>query len=234
VNATCRTTVSALIVLGTFVAAASSQEPVPRGPSRTDILEQKVKMLEGALAQQEERTRELEQQVADLKAAVARLTEACKQAGIDPEESKSRSKLDSMVVSCDLRMVRVSDGATVSQATGQGSYARLGRVAAALADKFKEDTPLKGESVAVIVPRNRSGSTDGATIVNELSDKVNGALVETHWFDVRERVDLSSILNEKDLELADIVKNPKVMEKLGNVKYVILGGATVASQGERK
>lgn len=130
-------------------------------------------------------------------------------------------------VSCDLRLVRVSDGSAVGEASGRGKLAELEYLARALADKLREDSLVKGESVAVVTLRNRDGTPQGRAAADELADKVAGSLISTKWFEVKERIDLRSILEEKDLEASDIVRNPKVADKLAGVKLIVIGGVTL-------
>ena len=58
-------------------------------------------------------------------------------------------------------------------------------------------------------------------------DKVQGALIDGGWFDVKERIDLRGVLSEQDLDAAGIVKNASVRDKLAGVKYIVIGGVTV-------
>ncbi len=86
---------------------------------------------------------------------------------------------------------------------------------------------IKSESVAVVSLRNRSGTARGRVITDELADKVQGALIDTGWFDVKERIDLRGVLDERELDTAGIVKNRTVRTRLTGVKYVVIGGVTV-------
>lgn len=52
-------------------------------------------------------------------------------------------------------------------------------------------------------------------------------MIDTGWFDVKERIDLRGVLNETDLDAAGIVKNENVRKQLAGVKYVVIGGVTV-------
>jgi hypothetical protein len=129
-------------------------------------------------------------------------------------------------VSCDVRIIRVSDGTAVSSASGQCKADDLQSLANALVDKLRADMLVKDESVAVGSLRNRSGTEAGKIVADEVADKIAGALIATKWFQVKERIDLRAILDEKDLETADIVQNPKLKRKLGNIKYLVIGGVT--------
>jgi curli biogenesis system outer membrane secretion channel CsgG len=131
------------------------------------------------------------------------------------------------MASCDLRIIGVSDGVGVASASGEATGGKLDVLAKGLAGKLKEGMVVKGESVAVVSLRNRSGTTQGKVIADELADKVQGALIDTGWFDVKERIDLRAVLDEKDLDTAGIVKNENVRKKLAGVKYIIIGGVTV-------
>jgi curli biogenesis system outer membrane secretion channel CsgG len=51
--------------------------------------------------------------------------------------------------------------------------------------------------------------------------------VQTGWFNVKERVSLGKLVDERDLGLAGIVKTPEAKAKLGNVDYLVIGGITI-------
>ena len=130
-------------------------------------------------------------------------------------------------ISCDLRIIQVSDGSVAASATGEAGPDKLADLSKALAKKLKEGMMVKGYSVAVVSLRNRSGTPNGKVVADEIADKVAGALLETGWFDVKERIDLREVLNEKDLESAEIVRNPNVQPKLAGVRCIVMGGVTV-------
>ncbi len=130
-------------------------------------------------------------------------------------------------VTCDLRMISVADGSGVGSATVQGSVDGLAPLAKDLAAQLTRSPVRKGEPIAFITLRNRSKSALGSIMADEIADKVAGALIAARWFDVKERIDLRAILDEKDLDTAGIVKDEDVRQKLAGVKYIIIGGVTV-------
>jgi curli biogenesis system outer membrane secretion channel CsgG len=138
------------------------------------------------------------------------------------------------LVSCDLRIVRISDGAVVATAGGQASPDKSDSLSKALAEKLREHMPVKGEPLAVVSLRNRSGAPEGHDVADELADKLTGALVRDGWFDVKERIGLRSLLAEKDLEESDMVKSAKVREKLAGLKYIVIGGVSVSKPQAEK
>lgn len=129
-------------------------------------------------------------------------------------------------VSCDVRIIRVSDGTAVAEASGRCRAGDLQSLAKALVNKLKEDMLVQDESIAVGSLRNRSGTPSGRIVADEVADKLSGALIAAKWFQVKERIDLRTILDEKDLDTAAIVRNPKLREKLGSVTYLLIGGVT--------
>ena len=131
------------------------------------------------------------------------------------------------VISCDLRIILVSDGSGIANATGETTADKLDVLTKGLTGKLKEGMVIKGESVAVVSLRNRGSTSRGKVVADELADKVQGALIDTGWFDVKERIDLRGLLDEKDLETAGLVKNESVRKKLAGVKYIVIGGVTV-------
>jgi hypothetical protein len=136
-------------------------------------------------------------------------------------------------VSCDLRLIEVGSGSGVASAGGDNSSGGLAALAKELAGKLKVGVPAKGATVAVVSLRNRAGTPGGKVTADELADKVQGALIDTGWFDVKERIDLRGVLNETDLDAAGLVKNENVRKQLAGVKYVVIGGVTV-TDAQRK
>ena len=134
------------------------------------------------------------------------------------------------IVSCDVRIIRVADGTAVSEASGRCRSDELQSMAKSLVEKLKEDMLVKDETIAVGSLRNRSGGDAGKVVADEVADKIAGALISAKWFEVKERIDLRNILEEKDLETAAIVQNPKLKQKLGGIKYLVIGGVTVSQQ----
>jgi len=130
-------------------------------------------------------------------------------------------------IAVDIRLITVSEGTGVAAVSGEAPNNKLDVLAKELAGKLREDMVVKGESIGVVSLRNRSGTNQGKIIADELADKIQGALIDTGWFDVKERIDLRAILDEEDLDTAGIVKNENVKKKLAGVKYIVIGGITV-------
>ncbi len=135
-------------------------------------------------------------------------------------------------VSCDLRIVNVASGTVESAASGRAGIHQLESLAKALVKKLKRGILVEKETVAIITLRNRTGTDSCRAVADEFADKIAGALVDTNWFDVRERIDLKTLLTEKDLDTAEIVNNPHVRDKLDGVTYIIIGGVSLHSQAE--
>jgi TolB-like protein len=133
-------------------------------------------------------------------------------------------------VSCNLTVVRISDGAVVAGAIGQSPTDRLKALGEGLSEKLREQMPVRGEPLAVVSLRNQSGTPEGQALADELADKLTGALVRDGWFDVKEQIGLRSILAEKDLGTTDLVKSDKVREKLAGLKYLVIGGVSVSER----
>ncbi len=134
------------------------------------------------------------------------------------------------IIRCDVRIVAVEGGSIKGQAGGTCEDTELLTLAKTMAEKLQSDMPEQGQSVAVVTLRNRSNHPRAQTICDEVADKLTGALVETHWFDVKERVDLRTILSENELESAGMINNPGVRSKIGGVHYLIIGGVTVSGR----
>jgi len=144
----------------------------------------------------------------------------------------TEDEVSGLQVACDLRLILVSDGTAVGKASANMKNGDLAMLADTLASELQEYVPLQGEAVAVANLRNRSENMLGKAISTELADKIAGSLIAGGWFDVKERIDLTAIIEEKDLENSDIVKNREVISQLSGVKYVVIGGVTV--KGEDK
>ncbi|HUT61348.1 MAG TPA: CsgG/HfaB family protein [Phycisphaerae bacterium] len=137
-------------------------------------------------------------------------------------------------VRCDVRLVAVSDGSIVAQASGTSSQGRIGLLAESLANTLRKSGVGEGKSVAVLTMRNRGGTQDGAVACEEISDRLTNALVDLHWYRVRERVNVKAILDEKDFQTSQmdstqILQNPRIRESITGVDYVILGGVSISS-----
>ena len=132
-------------------------------------------------------------------------------------------------VNCDLRVVRVADGTVICGASARGPGDKLLELTASLARQLKEKSAaIKGRTIAVISLKNRSGSDKGRAVADEMADKMTISLTDLGWFSVRERLDLTSVINERDLADTKIVNNPEVKRKLGGIEYVVIGAVSVS------
>jgi len=134
-------------------------------------------------------------------------------------------------VTCELKVVQVSDGTVLAAVSGTGRTDDLSGLAKLLVGKLKKDESTKGKALAVASLRNRSGTPQAAALCTELAYKAMAVLLEEDWFIVNERVWLGKLLPEKDLEDPAIVRTPKVKQKLSGLDYVVLGGVTVSQAG---
>ena len=128
-------------------------------------------------------------------------------------------------VSCDIRVIKVADASVVASASSSSSAANLSAAVEKMVAKVKMSIP-EGQSITVVSLQNRSGTARGRAVANEVADKVIGAMVDTGWFNVKERLNLKSIVDERDLGDAQIVNNPAVRKKLAGIKYIVIGGVT--------
>ena len=139
------------------------------------------------------------------------------------------SPRDLSKVTCDVRVVRVSDGTVICGGSRHGPGDKLLELTDSLARQLKtKSAAIKGKSIAVISLKNRSGDDKGRAIADEVSDKMTTSLANLNWFNVRERLDLTSVINERDLADTKIVHNPDVKKKLGGIEYVVIGGISVS------
>lgn len=134
------------------------------------------------------------------------------------------------IVSCQVRLVRVSDGTVVAKASGDDDLDDLDDLADNLADDLEDGQAKRGKAIAVATLRSRTDSDQCRQLTDELQQKLIGKLTDAEYFVVRERLELRAILDEKDLESSSVVKNPKVQSKLANVDYLLLGGVSVRQE----
>ena len=145
--------------------------------------------------------------------------------GDPPEEATYTT-----IVTCEVRLVSVADGSIIASSTNYDELADLDDLADDLADDLEGGKAIKGKAIAVASLRNRSETDQCKQIADELLQKIEGELVSQGYFSVRERLELRSILDEKDLESSSVVKNPKVQKKLAGVDYLLLGGVSVRKE----
>jgi len=134
------------------------------------------------------------------------------------------------IVTCEVRLVRVSDGAIMASASDYDELDDLDDLAESLADDLEDGKAKEGKAVAVASLRNRTGSKQCRQLADELQEKLIGELTNSGYFVMRERLELRAILDEKDLESSSVVRNPKVQSKLANVDYLLLGGVSVRQE----
>jgi len=134
-------------------------------------------------------------------------------------------------VTCELKVVRASDGGVLAAVSGTGRADDLRGLARRLVGKLEKGQSTKGKLLAVASLRNRTGTPQAAVLCKEFGYKTMAALLEEGWFTIKERVWLRSVLSEKDLEDPAIVKTPKVKQKLSGLDYVVLGGVSVSQAG---
>jgi len=134
------------------------------------------------------------------------------------------------IVTCEVRLVNVADGSVVASASDDDKLTDLDDLADSLADDLEGPKTPRGQAVAVATLRNRSGTEECKRIADTLRDKITTELTNGRYFDVKERLELRAILDERDLESSSVVKNPKVRKKLANVDYLLLGGVSVRKE----
>ena len=134
-------------------------------------------------------------------------------------------------IDCDLRIARVADASLVASASAKGRSTKLDALAAQLLDSLKatlkEDSRARPLTIAVTGLRNRTGTPQAKAVIDALIDKLTNVMIASDSFDAKERVDLSALVDEKDLEIAEIVSRTNVKEKLAGVRFVVVGGVTV-------
>ncbi|HUT00891.1 MAG TPA: hypothetical protein VM031_00440 [Phycisphaerae bacterium] len=134
-------------------------------------------------------------------------------------------------VTCELKVVQVSNGTVVTAVRGVGRTDRLPRLAQLLVSKIDKDSATKGKPLAVADFRDRGKKPRADGLCEELAYRTMAALLREGWFEVKQRVSLRKALPEKDLDNPDAVKIPKVRQKLSGLEYVVMGGVVVSELG---
>lgn len=132
------------------------------------------------------------------------------------------------IIACELRIVRVADGSVLCATGGRTTTDNIENLARVLVHKLGKDPKAKGKSIAVASFRDRTKTPQGLVMADEFAFKAMAALLESGWFIVRERVDLSKVAPGKALDDPAVVKSPNVRQKVAHLDYVVLGSVALS------
>lgn len=133
-------------------------------------------------------------------------------------------------VTCDVRVLDVATGSAVRAATAVGSRLQLDDIATRIVADLELELGMAGSTVAVAVFRSRGGSQPAIAIARELADKVAGKLILLKTIQVKERIELGAILDERDLQAAGLIDNPDLRKRLEGVDFLIIGAISVLNR----
>ncbi|MBN1943276.1 MAG: PEGA domain-containing protein [Phycisphaerae bacterium] len=132
------------------------------------------------------------------------------------------------LLACEVRLVRLSDGRVIAQASLQGPYARRKRMADVLVKLLARQAP-DDAFVAVGCLSNRRRGPDGQKLSDEMTRAVERAVRREPGLRYVRRVNLRNvILDEEMVESAKIVADRRIAHLFDGAQYVIVGGAARA------
>ncbi len=140
----------------------------------------------------------------------------------NPKKSGRKANADLIRAACEIRVVRVSDGRVICQASALAGSDQLALLATTLAEQLKDNTP-RG-SIAVGSMRNRRQSEAGKMLAEKLTDMVWREMSFANPSGAAKNIPLRDILPENQLDLPKIVLYPEISEKLRGIRYIVLGG----------
>ena len=142
------------------------------------------------------------------------------------KHSKVTPPSSSRIVTCELRLVRVSDGKVVSQVSSLGSYANIKRLADIMVGRLEQES--SGGPVIMMTLCNRRGTRQGELVGKKMSKKVATALKNAHGFKFVRTLDLREILpTEQKLESAQDLTARRFKILLNGAKYIVIGGVAL-------
>lgn len=129
----------------------------------------------------------------------------------------------SRIITCELRLVRASDGRVVSQVSTLGSYANIKHLAEAMVGRLEQES--SGGSVMMMTLCNRRQTQQGLLVSREMSENVAAALKNISGFKFVRTLNLREILpTEQTLESAQDITAPRFRILLNGARYIVIGG----------
>ncbi len=132
-------------------------------------------------------------------------------------------------VTCEIMLVRVSDGKVLSHASGMVCDDFLARLADQLTRIIKRHVP-PGQSgtLAVCRLRNRRETPRGSDLADKLTALISREMSFASPRGLARDFDLRQSVTESKTDLPGILKKRNVREKLHGIEYVIIGGLAEA------
>jgi hypothetical protein len=132
------------------------------------------------------------------------------------------------LMACEVRMVRLSDGRVLAQASLLAPYSRRKEMADVLVKLLAKDAP-DDATVAVGCLSNRRRGPDGQTASDEMTRAVVRAVRQTPGLRYVRQVNLRDvILDEEMVESPKIVADHRLAHLFAGADHVIVGGAAMA------
>lgn len=128
-------------------------------------------------------------------------------------------------VTCEIMLVRVSDGRVLSQASGMVCDDFLARLSARLTGIIKRYVPPgPSGTLAVCSIRNRRETKRGWGLADKLTHFISREMSFASSRGLARNIDLRPLVSESEMDLPKILKRRNVRDKLKGIEYVIIGG----------
>jgi hypothetical protein len=126
---------------------------------------------------------------------------------------------------CEIRLVRVSDGRVLCQASGLAGLDQLSQLAEQLAEQIKREMPSGPDGqFSLCTIRNRRETEEGGKLASEMTRYLQRELSFDSPLGVAKQVDLRGRLTETQLDLPQVVTDPALQDVFLGARYVVLGG----------
>jgi hypothetical protein len=133
------------------------------------------------------------------------------------------------LLACEVRLVRLSDGRVLSQASLQGPYSQREEMMDVLVKLLAKEAP-DDANVAVGCLSNRRRSTAGRTLCDEMTRAMDRSVRRTPGLRYVRQVNLRDvILDEQMVESPRIVADRRIAYLFTGADHVIVGGAAMAA-----
>jgi len=134
---------------------------------------------------------------------------------------------DTRMLSCDIRIARVSDGVVLHQASGVDTYANMADLAHDLVVELAAYVP-DDSSVAIFCFHNRRNTNSGRLVADKMLEAVVDEVLKSPSLKFIKTVNIRDALgSETSLEQSKQLTKPRFYPLLKNAEYVIIGGVSL-------
>jgi hypothetical protein len=204
----------------------------PEGPgfSEVHVFEARKSGYEPAFEYLTHRPRSSMTRQASITIRLAKLPEGVTDADVPdalpyiPGAKKNRSDFLG-ALSCEVKLLRVSDGKVLCQASGVVRRKHLHLLAEQLAGQLKARAQsAPGGKLVVATTRNRRNSAEGRELAEQMMQSLQRELSFNSPFGVARELDLNTMVTEDMKDAPFILRDPEVAAELRGVQYVVLSG----------